>query len=296
MQPVRPAVTAEAYRAAQSGDLGPRLGASSIARPRWGRWAPTIGRAGRDGGRCGAAGNVWLGTGYPWLGHTVTLLAGGAQQLVEGVHMPARSQCPCPVVRLAQGSQVGELRPAAWDVAAGGRQPDLIADDAVFGDRQRIKQRITAGTRPGCLVVRWWAQRQPAAARWRTAQSSLSHLACPAPHRQSARRDRAGMPRQRSRAHLPLPASCSCRRARQQRTARQEDQPRERGSVPDIFSSGAETYPACGTLNRRFPLLRRPAVDHSARRGPAGERPGYWQSSACHDQENPTTVFSTARR
>jgi hypothetical protein len=66
--------------------------------------------------------------------------------------------------------------------------------------------------------------------------------------------------------------------------------------VPDVFSSGAKAYPACGTLYGRFLLLRRPAVADSARRGPAGERPGYWQSSACHDQENPTTVFSTARR
>jgi hypothetical protein len=39
---------------------------------------------------------------YPlWPCHIITLLADRAYQLADGVHAPARHQCPSPVVRLS---------------------------------------------------------------------------------------------------------------------------------------------------------------------------------------------------
>jgi hypothetical protein len=226
VQPRRPAVTAKVYRAAgaypaagayradgadravRSGDLGS------------GSWASAIARRGCDRGWCGVTAGIWLGAGCLGPGRTVTLLAGRAHQPVESIHTPARSQCPCPVVRFAQRSQVGELRPAANDVTASSGQSELITDDTVFGNRQRIKQRVMAGR--GRFGVRRRMRGHPPGVRWRARQPSLGHPARPASYRRSAgpapRRERPGVPRQCLRAHLPLPHPVPCGTARQWRT------------------------------------------------------------------------------
>ena len=217
VQPRWPAVTAEAYRtagtdraagagrAARSGDLG------SCSR------APAIARPGRDRGWCGGMAGIWLGAGHPRPRRIVTLLAGEAHQPVECVHTPARGQCPHPVVRLAQRSRVGELRPAASDVTASRRQPELITDDTASGNRQRINQRIMTG--PGRIGVCRRMPGRPAGVRRRARQSPLSYSARPASYRQPARpaprRQRPGVPGQCLRAHLPSRILSPCGTARQ---------------------------------------------------------------------------------
>jgi hypothetical protein len=71
-------------------------------------------------------------------------LAGGAGQPAERVYRPARPGRPGPVVGLAERGRVSERCPAAWHVAPGGGQADLITEDAALGDRDREDQRIEA--------------------------------------------------------------------------------------------------------------------------------------------------------
>jgi hypothetical protein len=73
----------------------------------------------------------------------VTLLAGGAHQPPTSVLVPARGERSGAVVGFAERGGVREPRAAACHVTPGGWDADLIAYDAVFGDRDRVNQRIT---------------------------------------------------------------------------------------------------------------------------------------------------------
>src|SRR6516225_5127080 len=99
-----------------------------------------------------------------------TLLAGGAHQPPISVLAPARGERPDPVVGLAERGGVREPRAAASHVAPGGRDADLITNDTVLGDRDRVNQRIATSRSPVCPRV-----------SWRTGGPQLSHPAGPAP-------------------------------------------------------------------------------------------------------------------
>jgi len=70
--------------------------------------------------------------------YPVTLLAAWADKSAVSVRAPAHSERSRPVVRLAKRGRVRETSEAAGHVTAGGRQTDLITDDTVFGDRDRV--------------------------------------------------------------------------------------------------------------------------------------------------------------
>jgi hypothetical protein len=74
----------------------------------------------------------------------VTLLAGWAHQPANTVLTPARDQRSGPVVGLPERGQVGEPCEAACHVTPGSGDADLITNDTVLGDRDRVNQRITA--------------------------------------------------------------------------------------------------------------------------------------------------------
>jgi len=181
--PLRPAVTARAYCAAPPGYHQPHGGATATAAP------------GRGGSWRGATVVIHPVARYPSRPrHTITLLAGRAYQLADRVRAPARHQCPSTVVCLPQRRRVGEPRGAASHVAPGSRYPDLITDDTVFGNSNRMNQRVIASGRPWRLSV-----------RSRAHQSQFHHPACPAPHPL-----RHGMPGHRPCAHPPTPPRAGC--------------------------------------------------------------------------------------
>jgi hypothetical protein len=81
------------------------------------------------------------------------LLAGRAHQPGQSVLSPARSDRSRPVVRLPERGRIGEPRPAPGHVAPGGRDPDLVTNDAVLSDRNRMNQRIEADNRLQVFTV-----------------------------------------------------------------------------------------------------------------------------------------------
>ena len=141
-----PAVTAACQRGEQAWPrpaVRPALGR--------GRRPPDRGRYGlvRAAGRpCGAAGWPVLteGTGFPGGNpprrYRVVTPAGRAHQPAQSVRRPARGGRPSPVVRLPERGRIHESGPAPGHGAAGGGNPDLVADDTVPGDRHRVNQRI----------------------------------------------------------------------------------------------------------------------------------------------------------
>jgi hypothetical protein len=137
---------------------GPSIGAGAAAEAVAGRWQP--------GDRWERFWHVWAHAARSRSAGclVVTPLAGGANLPAEPVPRPACTCRPNPVVGLAERGRIGECCRAACHVAPGGREADLIADDTVFGDRDRIDQRleapgpgsltVTPGPRPGSLTVR----------------------------------------------------------------------------------------------------------------------------------------------
>jgi hypothetical protein len=81
------------------------------------------------------------------------LLAGRAHQPGQSVLSPARSDRSRPVVRLPERGRIREPRPAPGHVAPGGREPDLVTNDAVLSDRNRMNQRIEAYKRLQVFAV-----------------------------------------------------------------------------------------------------------------------------------------------
>jgi hypothetical protein len=81
------------------------------------------------------------------------LLADRAGQGAHSVLGPARNDRAGPVVGLPERGRIRERRPAPRHVAPGGRDPDLVTDDAVPGDRHRMSQRIEAHKRPQGFTV-----------------------------------------------------------------------------------------------------------------------------------------------
>jgi hypothetical protein len=126
---------------------------------------PTLGRGGwppnrgpyelvRTAGRpCGTAGwpVVTDGTGFssenPPRRYRVVTLAGWAHQPAQSVLRPARSDRPSPIVRLPERGRVRESGLAPRHAAPGGRNQDLVTNDTVPGDRNRMNQRIEAHRR-----------------------------------------------------------------------------------------------------------------------------------------------------
>jgi hypothetical protein len=89
----------------------------------------------------GGAG-TWLG-GQPYRCRMVTL-ASRAHHPAEGVLRPARDERAGPVVGLSEGGRIREDRLAPRHVAPGSREADLVTDDAVLGDRDRLCERVGA--------------------------------------------------------------------------------------------------------------------------------------------------------
>jgi hypothetical protein len=121
---------------------------------------PALGRGGwrPDGGPyglvraaarpCGTAawpvvtGGTGFSTRHPPRRCGVITLAGWAHQPVQGVFCPACSDCPSPVVCLPERGRSRESGPASRHGAPGGRYPDLVTNDTVSGDRDRMSQRV----------------------------------------------------------------------------------------------------------------------------------------------------------
>jgi hypothetical protein len=86
------------------------------------------------------------GTGFsrgnPPRRRRVVTPAGWAHQPAQSVLRPARSDRPSPIVRLPERGRVRESGPAPRHGAPGGRNPDLVTNDTVPGDRNRMNQRI----------------------------------------------------------------------------------------------------------------------------------------------------------
>jgi hypothetical protein len=82
------------------------------------------------------------------------LLAGRADQRAHSVLSPARNDRASPVVRLPERGRIHESGLAPGHGAAGGGNPDLVADDTVPGDRHRVNQRIEPHLRlPGVMIT-----------------------------------------------------------------------------------------------------------------------------------------------
>jgi len=222
--PLRPAVTARAYCAAPPGYHQPHGGATATAAP------------GRGGSWRGATVVIHPMAKYPSRPrHTITLPAGRAYQLADRVRAPARHQCPSTVVCLPQRRRVREPRGAASHVAPGSRYPDLITDDTVFGNSNRMNQRVIAPGRPWRLSV-----------RSRAHQSQFHHPACPAPHPL-----RHGMPGHRLCTHPAHPLVLAARSAPAGRAPAAESRTGIPGATPRLI-------PSCETPNRHLPLPHRP--------------------------------------
>jgi hypothetical protein len=148
-----PAATATYQRGKQAWPLLPPV-MPALARGGWppGRRRPhELPRTARR--PCGTVG--WFvvtdGTGLsrenPPRRNRVGTLAGWAHQPAQSVCRPARNDRPGPVVRLPERGRISEGRPPPRHDAPGGRNPDLVTDDTVPGDRNRVNQRIEAHRR-----------------------------------------------------------------------------------------------------------------------------------------------------
>ena len=118
-----------------------------------GGWPPHRGPSGSAGTarrRCGTAGGPVVADGTRfWTGNPprrdrVVALAGWAHQPAQGVLHPTRGDRPSPIVRLPERGRIRERGLAPRHGAPGARNPDLVTDDTVPGDRNRMTQRIEA--------------------------------------------------------------------------------------------------------------------------------------------------------
>ena len=156
----RRAVTAARQRGEQAGPLHSPL-------------MPALARGGRRqaGGRrrrraaqaaarpCAAVGHSVIidGAGarrqHPPRRRGVALSAGEANQPAQSVHAPARAHRPSPVVRLPERGRIRKGRTAPRHVTPDDGSPDLVPDDGVPGDRNRMDQRVKAHRRPRAQTV-----------------------------------------------------------------------------------------------------------------------------------------------
>ena len=154
VQPSRPLTSAEK----QARPLRPVIPALDR-----GGWPPNRGPYGLDrtaGRPCGtvvrpaATGGTGFSSGNPPRWYRALTLAGWAHQPAHSVLRPARSDRPGPVVRLPERGWVRESGLAPRHGAPGGRNPDLVTNDTVPGDRHRINQRIESHRRlPGVTIT-----------------------------------------------------------------------------------------------------------------------------------------------
>ena len=147
----RPAVTATYQRGKQPLPLlavRPALGC--------GGWPPDRGPyglvrpAGRPYGTAAWAvvtGGTGFSIGNPPRRCGVVTLAGRAHQPAQCVRRPARGDRPGPVVRLPERGRIRESGLAPRHGAPGRGNPDLVTNDTVPGDRDRVNQRIEAHRR-----------------------------------------------------------------------------------------------------------------------------------------------------
>jgi hypothetical protein len=126
LRPVRPALG----RGRRPPDRGP----DGLARP--------------AGQPCGTAarpvvtGGPGFSRGNPPRRRRVLPLAGWARQPAQSVRRPARGDRPGPVVRLPERGRIRESGLAPRHGAPGRGNPDLVTNDTVPGDRNRVNQRI----------------------------------------------------------------------------------------------------------------------------------------------------------
>jgi len=151
----RRAVTAARQRGEQPGPQHPPLMPTLARAGRWLADGRRPRRAARAAARpCAAVGHSMIISGalvvrqHPPRRRGVVLSAGQANQPAQSVHAPARAHRPSPVVRLPERGRIREGRTAPRHVTPDDRSPDLVPDDGVPGDRNRMDQRIKAHRRP----------------------------------------------------------------------------------------------------------------------------------------------------
>jgi hypothetical protein len=141
-----PAFTAAYQRGEQAWPLRPVMPALGL-----GRWPPDRGRNGlvRTAGRpCGTAdqpvvaGGAGFSGGNPPRRCRAVTLAGWACQHAQSVLRPARDDRASPIVGLPERGRIRESGLASRHGAPGCGNPDLVTNDTVRGDRNRMDQRI----------------------------------------------------------------------------------------------------------------------------------------------------------
>jgi hypothetical protein len=162
-----------AWHCARVGDPRPRAGSPAVmstyqrgkqarplrpVRPALGRggWPPNRGPHGlvRTAGWPAATGGTGFSSGNPPRRRRAVTPAGRACQPAQRVLRPARSDGSGPVVRLPERGRIRESRLAPRHGTPGGRNPDLVTNDTVPGDRNRMNQRIQAHRRlPGFTIT-----------------------------------------------------------------------------------------------------------------------------------------------
>jgi hypothetical protein len=129
---------------------------------------PALARGGWPRGRCWALAHAacrpWGAGGWPVVTDGTAFLTDGtgilrvnpprryravtlarwAHQPAQIVPRPARGDRPGPVVRLPERGRVRESGLALRHGAPGVRNPDLVADDTLPGNRNRMSQRVEA--------------------------------------------------------------------------------------------------------------------------------------------------------
>ena len=157
---VGPAVTAADQSGKQPRPLRPVMPVLGRGRwPRSRRWTCRLVHcARRPGGAAGwpvLTGSTGLARGNPPHRCRAVALASWAYQPAQGVLRPARIDSPGPVVGLAERDRIRESGLTPRHGAPGGSNTDLIAYDAVPGNRNWMNQRIKAcGKLRGLTVTR----------------------------------------------------------------------------------------------------------------------------------------------
>jgi hypothetical protein len=165
----------------------------------------------------------------------VMLSAGQANQPAQSVHAPARAHRPSPVVRLPERGRVREGRTAPRHVTTDDRSPDLVPDDAVSGDRNRMGQRIKAHRRPRGQMV---------AARLLAGGAELCSRAGPAG---SARPSGVSGGSAHELTGFRVTRRHSALHSREERSLGSGSRPGYPGTGPRIPSSGNARAPRCVT-------------------------------------------------
>lgn len=91
--------------------------------------------------------------GNPPHRYRAVTLTGWAHQSAQGILRPARGDSPGTVVRLAESGRIPEGGLAPCHGAQGVRNPDLVANGTLRGNRDRMSQRIVARRKPGRFTM-----------------------------------------------------------------------------------------------------------------------------------------------